>query len=482
MGASANSSICLGECVHSDNESNDHCPKTLRYSTDLMTASAINGGSSWEQAAKISWNTPQDFRITVSLLKTDTDLSWVNKSSVSTKVKVMKAKQLLFQLSDGKYIDQRRRKKSGKTSEQKQTRNSICKSVQQKHLNKVQCQDSIKSSPEDSTLETYDLILPSWSDTWRLKCTIAQLSGIPARDQFLLCNSMTAESALEHNYPAASLSDLPVNYKPPEKTKSKLFPGRLSFNFSGEKMSDSKRFTTTSSVSHSTHLNLVICVPRLPLCQLSSDKAPSIDSSDNSSKGGASCPLASESSDRGQPELQSIVDSNDNSDSSQRIMANKTHMQPEKCEVYKSAAYMPKKEPDGVLHGLVPKCRGQSVAYSIEDFALENWSDGEVEPCALNEGNDMDQAELVFLKMKMLTAGKADLIQVMVGLTRLGCERPTLGQARMLFESVGCRITDCITPDHIRIFLESRQQGEDTWLSNVREMMASVQCDSGLVK
>jgi len=397
---------------------------------------------------------------------------------VSTKVKVMKAKELLFQLRNGKQVNQRR-KKSGK-SEQKQTRHSICKSVQQKPLNKAQCQDNIKSFPDDSTLETYDLILPSWSDTWRLKCTIAQLSGIPARDQFLLCNSMTAESALEHNYPAASLSDLPVHYKQPKKTKFKLFPGRLSFNFSGEKVSDSNTFTTTSSVSHSTHLNVVICAPRLPLCQLSSDKAPSIDSSDNSSATGASCSLASESSDRGQPKLQSIVDSNDNSDSGERILENETHVL-ENCEVYKFD-YMPKKEPNGVLHGLVPKCRGQSVADSIEDFALENWSDGEVEPCALNEENDMDQAEFVFLKMKMLTVGKADLIQVMVGLTRLGCERPTLGQARMLFESVGCRITDCITPDHIRLFLESRQQGEDSWLSNVRELMASVQVDSGLVK
>jgi len=66
---------------------------------------------------------------------------------------------------------------------------------------------------------------------------------------------------------------------------------------------------------------------------------------------------------------------------------------------------------------------------------------------------------------------------VMVGLTRLGCERPTLGQARIFFESVGCKITDCITPDHIRLFLQSPQQGEDSWLSNVRELMVSALCD-----
>merc|ERR1719233_415046 len=89
---------------------------------------------------------------------------------------------------------------------------------------------------------------------------------------------------------------------------------------------------------------------------------------------------------------------------------------------------------------------------------------------------EIDEAEFLFLKMKMLS-GKADLIQVMVGLTRLGCERPTLRQARIFFESVGCKITDCITPDHIRLFLQSPEQGEDSWLSNVRELMTSALCD-----
>lgn len=147
----------------------------------------------------------------------------------------------------------------------------------------------------------------------------------------------------------------------------------------------------------------------------------------------------------------------------------------------------PKKEPDEAL--LDSKSCGQSVGTSIEDFALEDLSDDEVGPCALKEKKEIDkanviskekkevdQAEFVFLKMKMLS-GKADLIQTMVALTRLGCERPTLAQARLFFESVECKITDCITPDHIRRFLQTPQQGEDSWLSNVRELMASTLCD-----
>lgn len=169
-----------------------------------------------------------------------------------------------------------------------------------------------------------------------------------------------------------------------------------------------------------------------------------------------------------------------NRDSSDRTSDNETQVQAENCEIWNSGI-MPKKEHKGVFQGFVPKCRGKSVSASIEDFALEDWSVDVVEPGALKGKKEMDQADFVSLKMNMLS-GKADLIQVMVGLTRLGCAKPTLAQARMLFESLGCKITDCMTTDHIRQFLQSPQQGEDSWLSNVRQLMVSVLCDPDLVK
>lgn len=489
MGISAGSRICFpGNCVYSDDESEIKCPSTFRcYSTDLMTPSAINAGSSWERAAKISQDISQDIKITVSLFKSDIDVSCFNKSSVSTNFKIVKAKELLLALRNGNYIDQRIRKKSGQLSgEKRQLPHSIRHFIKQKHPNKAKSEERIKSCSQDNSLETYDLTLPSWSDIWRLKCAVAQVSGIPARGQFLVCSNMTAETALEYNHPAASLSDLPVHSEQSNKPKSKPLPGMLSFNISGQEMSNTNDFTSSSGVPQSKHLNLVISIPRLSCWQMSYEKAPSIDCSDKSSQTGASFCLTSESSDRDQLELHSTVDLKTNLDWSERTSENELQVQPENCEMWK-VGINPKKEPDEAL--LDSKSCGQSVGTSIEDFALEDLSDDEVGPCALKEKKEIDkanviskekkevdQAEFVFLKMKMLS-GKADLIQTMVALTRLGCERPTLAQARLFFESVECKITDCITPDHIRRFLQTPQQGEDSWLSNVRELMASTLCD-----
>jgi len=495
MGASlsAGSRICHpGYCVYSDNETEDKLPTTTRcYSTDLMTPSAINAGSAWDRAAKISKDLSEDIKITVSLFKTDIDLSWLNKSSASTSFKKVKAEQLLTELRNGNYIDQRIRVKSGKLSgEKRQKQHSLRNLIKQTHLNlnKAKREDITKSFSQESSLETYDLILPSWSDIWRLKCAVAQLSGIPARCQFLLCSNMTAETALEYNHPAASLSDLPVHSEQPDEPKPKLFPGTLSFNISGQKDSNTNGFTSTSGVFQTTYLNLVISIPRLSRWQMRYEKAPSIDCSDMSSHTGATFCLISESSDRDQLELHSTVDLKSNLDSSNRISENELQVQPENRESGKSGN-IPKKEPDEALPGTVTKSCGHSIAATIEDFSLEDFSDDEVGPCALkekkeivkakvvlNEKKEIDQAEFLFLKMKMLS-GKADLIQVMVGLTRLGCKRPTLGQARIFFEAVGCKITDCITPDHIRLFLQSPKQEDDSWLSNVRELMTSALCD-----
>jgi len=126
MGASlsAGSRICHPRyCMYSDNETEDKLPTTTRnYSTDLMTPSAINAGSAWDRAAKISQDISQDIKITVSLFKTDIDLSWLNKSSVSTKFKKVKAEQLLIELRNGNYIDQRIRVKSSKVRGEKKTK------------------------------------------------------------------------------------------------------------------------------------------------------------------------------------------------------------------------------------------------------------------------------------------------------------------------------------------------------------------------
>lgn len=472
MGSSDSSLICQpGQCMYSDTETEDNCPSTVSYGTDFITPSAIKGGSAWEQAAKISQDISQDIKITVSVHKTDIDLSWINKSSVTTTFKIEKVKQLLLELHNLKGVDQRETRKSGES------------------LNKVHCEGRMQSCSQDSSLETYDLTLPSWSDIWRLKCAVAQLSGTPARYQFLLRGTMTAESALEHNHPAASLWDLTVQSEHPKKRKSQL-PGKLSFNISGQKNSSTNGFTSSSGLPQSTLLNLIICVPLLLCSSENLQKVPSIDCSDKSSQTGASFCRTSESSDRGQQELQPPVDLKCNLDSSDRNSENGWEVQTEDSEISNSGNIQ--KEPSGEIDS---KSHGLHVGASIEDFALEDLSDDVVEPCALKEKKVVDQpesvfalkeqkeidhAEVVFLKMKMLS-GKADLIQVMVGLPRLGCERPTLGQARMLFESVGCSVTDCITPDHIRLFLQSSQQGEDSWLSNVRELMAS-SCNPDLRK
>jgi len=474
--------------MYFDDETEDKLPATNgNHSRDLMTPSAITAGSAWDRAAKISQDTSGDMKITVSLFKTDIDLSWINKSSVSTTFKKVKAKQLLIELRNGNYIDQRIREKSGKLSgEKRQKVHSLRYLIKQKHLNKAKCEDRTKSCSQESSLETYDMILPSWSDIWRLKCAVAQLSGIPARCQFLLCSNMTAETALEYNHPAASLSDLPVHSEQPDEPKSKLFPGTLSFNISGQKDSNTNDFISSSGVPQSKWLNLVISFPRLSRWQMRYEKAPSIDCSDMSSQTGATFCLISESSDRDQLELHSTVDLKSNLDSSDRNSENELQVQLENCEIGKSGN-ISKKEPDEALPGTDTKSCGHSIGASIEDFSLEELSDDEVEPLkekeeiakakiVLKEKKEIDEAEFLFLKMKMLS-GKADLIQVMVGLTRLGCERPTLRQARIFFESVGCKITDCITPDHIRLFLQSPEQGEDSWLSNVRELMTSALCD-----
>jgi len=483
MGASADSLMCApGDCINSNIESEDNGLRTFRYSTDAMTPSAIHAGSAWEHAANIPEEISQDIKLTVSLFNTDIDLSWCAKSGVSMDFKVMKAKQLLHELREGKYIDQRIQEKPDKLSGAKrQHQYSIRNLINNNFVNKAQSKDSIKSSSLDSAPEKYELNLPPWSDTWRLKCAFAQLSGIPARDQFLVCSNMTAQSSVELNHPATSLSDLPVYSEQPKKPKSKHFPRMLSFNISGGKTSNANSSSTSSCVPQSPHLDLIIIASRSSRSELYLEQGPSIDSSDKSSKMGSFYAI-SELSDGGQPEFQnlstqSIIEMNNIGDSSDPISLGEQYGEQENSQK-RNCVDIPKKNSYGTLPILSPI---ESAADSIEDFALEDWSDDERKPCAQREKERMHQGELVFLKMKMNT-GKADLIQVMVGLTRLGCERPKLGQARILFESVGCRITDCITPDHIRLFLQSPQEGEDIWLSNLRELMASVVDDPVFAK
>jgi len=374
MGAAAGSLMCgPGDFKYSDNKIKDEYSATLRIRTDLMVPSAIKAGSAWERAAKISWDLSQDIKITVSLFKTDMDLSSFNKPSISTNFKIMHAKQLLFELRDRKKIDHRIRKNPGNLRGQKgQTRYSIRKIIQKKNLNKSKSEGSIKPSLQGCSLETYDLILPPWSDTWRLKCAVAQKSGIPARDQFLLCSNMTAESALEHNDPAASLSDLPVYSEQPKKPKLKHYYTSSS-NIYGEKMSNTNRVATSTSTPRSTHLDLVICVPRFPRWQMNYEKAPSTDCSDMSSNTKASFCLTPSPTDRSQQELQSIMHLNSTRPSCDRTSENEPQVQPKNFEMLNSGN-MPKKEPSGVLEVLFPNCLGQCVAASIEDIPLKDRS------------------------------------------------------------------------------------------------------------
>merc|ERR1719382_2066262 len=195
---------------------------------------------------------------------------------------------------------------------------------------------------------------------------------------------MTAESAVEHNDPAASLSDLPVYSEQPKKPKSKHYPDTLRVNTYCEKMSNTNRATTSTRTPRSTNLDLLICVPRFSRWQMYYEKAPSTDCSDKSSIKKASFCLTSEPTNRSQQELQTIVRFNYNRDTSDRASENESQVQPKNCEMSNSGN-MPKTEPNGVLQGLFPNCLGQCVAASIEDVPLRDRSGYEDDPSALKE-------------------------------------------------------------------------------------------------
>jgi len=482
MGAAADSFVCLpGDCGPSDAESDDCHSQDYDVTRDLMVPSAIHGGEAWKQAIHIPKTTLPDIEITVSLFKTDICLSG---SDATIEEQISKAEELLEKVRKGKHIDKRN---SDEQLSKRPEQYSIKKILDKKRFSRSADRGSSKSSSKDSSLEKYEFRLPPWSDTWRLKCVVAKLCCIPAKEQFLVCNNMTAQNSVQLNHPATLLTELPAYSEHIEKPKPPPLLDMPSISTSGGNLTSPGSVKTHTSGSPCPRLDLVVIVPH-SLSKGKYKQGRSVDLSDGSSKYGPSFCINFEHLDGHKPEETNTDNSHQmNAESFQSVIK----LRPTGGSTWRSSAGA-QDQPEypysktcssadkggrfysyGVATGDSVGSE-QSLSQSIEDLTPDDLRDENRQSYEFKDENEkkMDDAERVFLEMNMLT-DQADLLQVMVGLTKFGVEKPELAQAKMFFESMNCKISELITVDHIRAFLSSPQKDEDEWLTWLREVMLS---------
>jgi len=424
-------------------------------SSEDLFPSALVGGKAWEQASYIAEKALPDINVALTLFNTDLDVSCANRSTAPIETRIILAKQLLDDVREILCNDHL-------ANECTSDYINYLRPSSMRELTKRALESrSMKSGYKKNMVQKYDLKLPPWCNTWRLKCAVAQLFGIPCKDQFLLCSKMTAQSSLKWNHPASLLAELPVYPSQQEKPKRKDVHTKINFSaINGTK----KRGKRASNAAKSSYLNLVICISRSARYQLIG-------------KNGASLDVKPEPMEIWEPEEVTRTTtsecrtpksngdmklSTDLFDSIVKLDDTENH-DPEKSY---NSEIMDSNDQEKCCSTLTKVC---SNAAGCESFARQ------VNEVTYNNNKLTNEAYWIFLQMS-IESDKADFLKVMLGLTRLEGKRPKVAQGKMFFASMGCSITDCITVNHLRFFLQSPRKDEDQWLTSLRNLMLKRVC------
>jgi len=184
-----NSLTCIGNCEPKDMKKVTFTPGDYGLDNSKEIPSAIHDVEAWNKVASVPWTPLPDIKIRVRIVKTRINFfSTTAQCWEKNEVALLKAKELLEGVLDGKCIDQ--------------------KPTRARYSN-----FGPKKSILNSDNETYDITLPAWADIWRLKCVVAKILHVPAKNQIIICNWMNPESCIELNRPSTLLIELLVYFK-----------------------------------------------------------------------------------------------------------------------------------------------------------------------------------------------------------------------------------------------------------------------------
>jgi len=444
----------------------DSCDTNELVESEECIPSALRGGALWDQAAHIPETPSPELEICVTVIKTSIELPAAHET---IEVRLAKAEKLLQWLREWNFIDQPLLSKTslGRLFERQPSR------FKQRLLGSASPSGGRPKRPPTQQVEMCDLTLPPWANTWRLKCAVAYIFSIPAKSQYVACSGMTADSCVTLNRPESLVMELPVY------PKIELLPKRNSRRKTARKLvRESREFKPQPQ-----RLNVVISVPSqvksskessVPLKKL----GPSVDSSDNTSRAGLSVVSSI-------AEMQSCDVLCPHWDDTSGSYVGTYHEFPKhKRSTFEEFVYSSDEEnySSHVSKGCAGK-RSTRYQYSWEEKTspsttalakLQKVKIKEVNETSITTITDdeKDSAEFIFEQMNSIKEG-ASLIQVMTGLTKLGFEAFEFSQLSSFFMSMGCQITDMVTVDDIRQFLEhdALEVLGDAWLIELQEDM-----------